>query len=200
MIAHISGILEAIEKDSVIVDVNGIGYKVHLPAPLLSEIGKPGDRVKIFTEHIVREDSESLYGFRNKEEKNLFNALLGVSGIGPKSAMSLVSGLPMDKLVAGISQGNSALIASIPGIGTKTAQRIIVELKEKIGKTYGIKPSELAAGVPGEETLISDAISALITLGYSPKEARESILKSGVDPSKCGGIEELIKGALKRLS
>lgn len=197
MISHLNGIIDHLNKDSIVIDVNGVGYKVFASASFLNEVGNPGDKVKIFTEHIVREDSESLYGFLNKEEKNLFNALLSVSGIGPKTAMTISSAYPMDKLVAAISQGNVDILSSIPGIGIKTAQRIIIELKEKIGKTYGIKASEMAKGIPGEQSLVSDAISALVTLGYSPREARDAILKTNTDSAKT--IEDIIKAALKNL-
>ncbi len=199
MISHLTGIIEHIDKDSLVLDVNGIGYKINASSALLNEIGSPGDKVKIFTEHIVREDSESLYGFKNKEEKNLFNALLSVSGIGPKTAMTISSSYPMDKLVAAISQGNVEILSSIQGIGNKTAQRIVVELKDKIGKAYGIKMSDMALGVPGEQNVVSDAISALITLGYSPREAREAIMKLNADPNSFKNVEDVIKSALKNL-
>jgi len=199
MISHLVGIIEQIDKDSLVIEVNGIGYKVNASGSLLNEIGSPGDKVKVFTEHIVREDSEALYGFKNKEEKSLFNALLSVSGIGPKTAMTISSSYPMDKLVAAISQGNVELLSSIQGIGTKTAQRIVVELKEKIGKAYGIKLTDMAQGIPGENNMISDAISALITLGYSPREAREAIMKLNADPASFKNVEDVIKSALKYL-
>ncbi len=199
MISHITGIIDHIDKDSLVIDVNGIGYKIHASSALLNEIGSVGDKVKIFTEHIVREDSEALYGFKNKEEKSLFNALLSVSGIGPKTAMAISAAYPLDKLVAAISAGNIDLLSSIPGIGNKTAQRIVVELKEKIGKTYGVKPAQMAVGVPGEQSVISDAISALITLGYSPKEAREAILKLDTNTASFKNVEDVIKAALKSL-
>lgn len=196
MIAHIAGILEHIGNNFVIVDVSGIGYKVFVSTSYLNEIGKIGDKVKIFTEQIVREDSVALYGFKTREEKNLFNSLLSVSGIGPKSAMSIVSGVELDRLVAAISQGNTEILSSIPGIGTKTAQRIIIELKEKIGKTYGIKAADMAKGISGDEGIISDSISALITLGYSPREARDAIMKI---TGEIKTVEEAIKKALKFL-
>lgn len=199
MISHLVGIIDHIDKDSLVIEVNGIGYKVNAAASVLNEIGSPGDRVKIFTEHIVREDSESLYGFKNKEEKSLFNSLLSVSGIGPKTAMTISSSYPMDKLVSAISQGNVNLLSSIQGIGKKTAERIVVELKDKIAKTYGVQLSDMAKGIPGEENLVSDAISALITLGYSPKEARDAILKLNVDPINFKNVEDVLKAALKNL-
>ncbi|MBI5700442.1 Holliday junction branch migration protein RuvA [Candidatus Saganbacteria bacterium] len=197
MISHIVGILDQIDLNSITVDVAGIGYKIFATTALINEIGSIGDKVKVYTEQIVREDSNSLYGFRSKEERNLFNALLSVSGIGPKSAMSIISGLPLEKLISAISQGDATLLSSIQGVGSKTAQRIIIELKEKIGKTYGIKPSEIGKGISGDTTMISDAISALITLGYSPREARDAIMKLNIENAK--SVEEIIKLALKNL-
>src|SRR3989339_659246 len=181
MIAHVSGILESTDKNSIVIDVDGIGFKIFASNNLLSEMPPVGEKIKVYTEQIVREDSNSLYGFSSKEEKNLFNALLSVSGIGPKSALSLVSGMPASQLVSAIAQGNVSAISSIPGIGNKTAQRIIVELKEKIAKTYAVPSSEMAKGFSGDQSLVSDAISALVTLGYSPREARDVLLKIDIE-------------------
>lgn len=199
MISHISGTLENIDQNSLTIDVGGIGYKVFAPATVLASIPPVGEKIKIYTEQIVREDSITLYGFKTKEEKNLFNSLLNVSGIGPKMAMSIISGLPLDKLVSAISQGNSALLSSVPGIGNKTAQRIIIELKEKIGKAYALESSGGPKGALGEDNIISDAISALMTLGYSPKEARDSILKIDTEKTGAKTVEDIIKVALKNL-
>jgi Holliday junction DNA helicase RuvA len=156
-----------------------------------------GQKVKLFTIQVVREDDISLYGFLNKEERALFSLFLSVSGVGPKTAMAIISGFPLDRLVSAVAQGDVALLSSISGIGRKTAERIVLELKEKIGKAYAIKPSEMAAGMKGDQTLISDAISALIALGYSPREARESILKINIADGTT--IEDILKEALKSL-
>ncbi|MDD5382738.1 MAG: Holliday junction branch migration protein RuvA [Candidatus Margulisbacteria bacterium] len=197
MISHLSGRLEHIDKNHVVVDVGNVGYQVNVPSATLNRLPKVGEQVKLFTIQIVREDDISLYGFLNKEERALFSLLLSVSGIGPKLAMALISGFPLDKLVAAIAQADIALLSSISGVGRKTAERMVVELKEKIGKAYAIKPAEMGAGIKGESTLISDAISALISLGYSPREAREVILQ--VNTEKLASVEEIIKKALKSL-
>jgi Holliday junction DNA helicase RuvA len=200
MISHIQGILEHKDKDFVIVDVSGIGYKIYAPSSTLNQLPNPGDKVKIHTEQVVREDSITLYGFILKEERNLFNSLLTVSGVGPKSAMAMIAGIPLDKLVTAIIQGNYSLITSVPGIGSKTAQKIVIDLKEKLAKSYGAKPIELMGGMRGEANLISDALSALITLGYSPREAREAIMNSKMDLDKAKSVEEILKVALKTLA
>ena len=201
MIAHINGTVDFIGKDHLVIDANGIGYKVFVSPQIIASLGIIRSKVKIFTEQIVREDSLSLYGFQMKEEKALFNSLLGVSGIGPKSAMSIISGLPFDSLVSAIAGGKGDVISSIPGVGLKTAQRLIIELKEKVVKLYGANPDELA----GELSLInksnvSDAISALVSLGYSPKEAKASVTKGNSQDIDSLSAEEIIKKALKELS
>jgi len=200
MISHVAGTLEHKDKDFVTIEVAGVGYKIYAPSSTLDSLPPPGGKVKLFTEQVVREDSVSLYGFALREERNLFTTLLTVNGVGPKGAMALISGIPLDKLVAAITQGNVDLLVTAPGIGQKTAQRIIIELKEKLAKTYGLKPAQLTMGIPGgDTTLISDAMSGLMTLGLTPREAREAItgLKDKLDNLK--SVEEIIKASLKNL-
>lgn len=197
MISHLVGTLDHVDQNYVVIDVNNVGYHVNVPTAVLSRLPNVGEKVKLFTIQVVRENDISLYGFLSKEERSLFSLLLSVSGIGPKLAMALISGFPANKLVTAIAQADVALISSIPGIGRKTAERIIVELKDRISKAYAIKPSEMALGVKGDQNAISDSISALIALGYSPREARESIIKLNLTEAK--PLEEIIKEALKVL-
>jgi len=197
MISHLIGILEHIDQNHVVIEVGGIGYHVKVPASVLSRLPQAGEKIKLFTIQVVREDDISLYGFINKEERALFSLFLSVSGIGPKLAMALISGFSLDRLVAGIAQGDVDLLSSISGIGRKTAERIVVELKEKIARAYAIKPSEMTAGVKGEQSVISDSISALISLGYSPREARDAIMKLNMENPQ--SVEEVVKKALKAL-
>lgn len=198
MISHLNGILEHINKDHLVVDVGNVGYHVYVPTTVLANLPKIGDKIKLFTYQVVREDEISLYGFLAKEERNLFSLLLTVNGVGPKASLSILSAFPIDKLVTAITQGNVNLISTVPGIGKKTAQKLVIELKEKVAKAYALKPSEMTVGIPGDEPIISDAISALIALGYSPREARDAILKSGIDLSS-QNVEDIIKQALKSL-
>lgn len=195
MISHLSGMLEHVDQTHVVLDVGSVGYQVKVPSSVLSRLPKVGDRVKLFTIQVVREDDISLYGFINKEERALFSLFLSVSGIGPKLALALISGFPLDRLVVAIAQADVGLLSSISGIGRKTAERIVVELKEKIGKAYALKPAEMVAGIKGDQGMISDSISALISLGYSPREAREAIMR--LDLGEARSVEEVIKHALK---
>lgn len=197
MISHLNGTLEHIDQTHVVVDVGNVGYRVNVPSSVLNRLPKVGEKIKLFTIQVVREDNISLYGFLNKEERALFSLFLSVSGIGPKLALALISGFPIDRLVSAIAQGDVGLLSSISGIGRKTAERIVVELREKIGKAYALKPAEMAAGMKGDQTIVSDSISALIALGYSPREARETIMKLNLEGAK--SVEEIIKSALRSL-
>jgi Holliday junction DNA helicase RuvA len=198
MISHLNGILEHIDKAHLVLDVGNVGYHVRVSSGTLTRLPKIGEKIKLFTYQVVREDDISLYGFVSKEERNLFSLLLTVSGVGPKASLSILSGFPIDKLVAAITQGNVDLISTVPGIGKKTAQKLVIELKEKVAKAYAIKPSDMAVGMGGDEPIVSDAISALISLGYSPKEARNAILRSGIDLSS-QNVEGIIKQALNHM-
>jgi len=197
MISHLNGKLEHIDQNHVVLEVGSVGYHVNVPAAVLSRLPKVGEAVKLFTIQVVRENDISLYGFITKEERALFNLFLSVSGIGPKLALALISGFPLDRLVSAIAQGDTGLLSSISGIGRKTAERIVIELKEKVSKAYAIKPSDMAGGIQGDNALISDAISALIALGYSPREARQVILKVNLETAT--SVEAIIKQALQSL-
>ena len=197
MISYLNGTLEHIDQNHVVVEVGNVGYHVKIPSSALNRLPQAGEKVKLFTIQVVREDDISLYGFLNREERSLFSLFLSVSGIGPKLALALISGFPLDRLITAIAQGDVTLLSSISGIGRKTAERIIVELKEMIGKAYSLKPAEMTAGMKGEPAVLSDAIAALISLGYSPREARESIMRLNLEGEK--SLEEIIKEALKVL-
>jgi len=198
MISHLNGILEHIGKNHLVVDVENVGYHVNVPASVLARLPKIGEKIKLFTYQVVREDDISLYGFLSKEERNLFSLLLSVSGVGPKVSLAILSSFPVDKLVTAITQANVDLISTVPGIGKKTAQKLVIELKEKVAKAYALKPSDMAIGIEGDAPIVSDSISALISLGYSPREARAAILKVGIDLSS-QDVESVIKQALKSL-
>ena len=198
MISHLNGILEHIDKNHLVVDVGCVGYHVNVPTSTLSRLPKIGTEIKLFTCQVVREDNISLYGFLSKEERSLFSLLLSVSGVGPKASLSILSAFPIDKLVTAITQANADLITSVPGIGKKTAQKLVIELKEKVAKAYSLKPADMTIGLQGDTPIVSDSISALIALGYSPREARDAILKSGIDMAN-QDVESVIKHALKSL-
>jgi holliday junction DNA helicase RuvA len=181
------------------LDVNGIGYKVYIPSSSIPALPKIGATMKIYTHQVVREDANDLYGFLRKEERGLFSMLISVSGIGPKSAAAIMSGIKMEDLIVAITKGNVDIITRTPGIGLKTAQKLVIELKEKIAKAYSVSSSDVVKGIPTDSPLVSEAVSALMTLGYTSKEARDAIYKSGIDLSKASGVEEVIRNSLKAL-
>ena len=125
--------------------------------------------------------------------------LISVSGVGPKAALSVMSGLPIENITGAIVKGNADALSSAPGVGKKTAQKICIELKEKIAKTLGVKASEMQQYLPAENGMLNDTVQALMTLGYTPKEARDSIFKCGIDLDKAHNVEQIIKASLKGL-
>jgi Holliday junction DNA helicase RuvA len=187
MIASLKGKLQALGGDFAIVDVNGVGFKVFMPTSTLSTLGAKGEEVELQTHLHLREDNATLYGFATPEELGLFQTLISVSRLGPKLALSMLSAMSAEKLAMAIATGSTDLLAEIPGVGKKTAQRLILELKEKIGAGWAAPPPELA-----EEN--ADVLAALTTLGYSVREATRAIAAIPPDPALT--LEEKIKLAL----
>ena len=198
MISYLNGTLSQIDKTSIVVEVSGIGYLVKVASSTLVQLPKIGEKLKIHTCHIVREDDVSLYGFLTSEEKSIFMLLLSVNGIGPKASMSILSAFPISQLVSAITSANVSLISTVPGIGSKTAQKLVIELKEKMAKQYALKSGELDLSANDNIPNVNDAVSALISLGYSSREAKEALQKTGLD-IKTADIETLVKSALKAL-
>ncbi len=193
MISYIKGIIEEVEEDKVIIDNNGIGYGIFMPQSSLELIG-PGEELKIYTYLNVKEDAMQLYGFLSKEELNLFKKLIGVSGVGPKGGLSIITACPGDSLQTAIISGDAKAISKAQGIGAKTAQRIIIELKDKIDLEEVIFTNSGEA--VADTGVKSDAIEALIALGYSRTSAFNAVNK--VDKIT-DDVEELLKLALKNI-
>lgn len=193
MISYIKGIIEEVEEDKVIIDNNGIGYGIFMPQSSLELIGS-GEELKIYTYLNVKEDAMQLYGFLSKEELNLFKKLIGVSGVGPKGGLSIITACPGDSLQMAIISGDAKAISKAQGIGSKTAQRIIIELKDKIDLEEVISTNSGEAVADTE--VKSDAIEALIALGYSRTSAFNAVNK--VDKIT-DDVEELLKLALKNI-
>lgn len=193
MISYIKGIIEEVEEDKVIIDNNGIGYGIFMPQSSLELIGS-GEELKIYTYLNVKEDAMQLYGFLSKEELNLFKKLIGVSGVGPKGGLSIITTCPGDSLQMAIISGDAKAISKAQGIGAKTAQRIIIELKDKIDleEVISTNPGEAVA----DTEIKSDAIEALIALGYSRTSAFNAVNKVY---KITDDVEELLKLALKNI-
>ena len=194
MIASVEGTVGAITADSLVIEVGGIGYRV-FAAPAVLATATAGGRLKLHTYHLVREDQQALFGFRNAEELGFFSLLLTVTGVGPKVSMAIVGSRPTADLQLAILQQDQAVLVSIPGIGRKLAERIIFELKEKVSAA-GIAAGTSAAVSSASE---GEVVAALQALGYSLGEAREASRLAVNDPAVGDGLEERVKAALRTL-
>ncbi len=191
MIATLKGTLEYRGADSVIVNVGGIGFQVYVPGSTLSQLGAINDEVSLYSHLHLREDNVSLYGFASEEELALFRNLISVSGIGPKAALALLSALNPEQLAMAITAGNVDIISQVPGIGKKTASRLVIELRSKLEKEW----KEAALPLAAED---ADAIAALTSLGYSLREATQAV--SNLSDSAGLSLEEKVKMALQQLA
>jgi Holliday junction DNA helicase RuvA len=189
MIATLHGKLLSRTDDALIVNVGGVGFRVRAPTGTLANLGAVGSEVQLFTHLHVREDELSLYGFATEDELRLFETLLTVSGIGPKVALGILSATSTDTLRIAIAQGNIEILTTIPGIGKKTAQRLVLELKGKIDVS--------GLGEIGELTPVDeDVVNALISLGYSAAEATRAARSV---PASAKTVEERVRVALQYL-
>ncbi len=195
MIASVEGVVGAVATDSVVIELNGIGYRVFV-APAVVASAMPGGRLKLHTYHLVREDLQALYGFRNVEELGFFNLLLTVTGVGPKVALAIVGSRPTPDLQLAIMAQDQAVLVSIPGIGKKLAERVIFELKEKVAAA-GVAVG--GSGVIGATAGEGEIVAALQALGYSLVEAREASRAALLDVGVASTLEERVKAALRSL-
>lgn len=198
MIAYLNGILELKFNGYIIIDVMGVGYKVFMSETSINKLGKIGDKVRVYTHYHVREDEISLYGFLNIEELNMFELLISVSGVGAKSALNTLAYIEPSTFALAVVSNDTSKLVKIPGIGAKTAARIVLELKDKL-KNQDIvknKVDKIESNIENKEN-IEEAITALQVLGYNRKEI-EKIFEKIEDTNI--SLEELIKKGLKYLS
>jgi len=189
MIASLQGKLESLGSDWAVINVGGIGFQVYMPTSTLGTLGTIGEEVKLHTHFYLREDNVTLYGFASTEELGLFQTLIGVSGLGPKLALAMLSALNVEQLAMAIATGSTDILTVVPGIGKKMADRLILELKEKIGAAWIAAPTTQLAQ---ENT---DVLAALTSLGYSVAEASRAV--ATLPPSSDLSLEEKIKLALQ---
>ncbi len=173
MIAHLRGRLISKHPNQAIIEAGGVGYDVHITVPTFSDLPAPGAEVALFIHTHVREDALALFGFLRAEEKQLFEKLIGVSGIGPKLAVTILSGMSADAMVAAIRGNNIPALTRIPGIGKKTAERMVLELRDKL-ESFGA-----TAGVATVTPIEEDVVSALVNLGYQRPLAEKALAKLG---------------------
>jgi Holliday junction DNA helicase RuvA len=199
MIDYVSGKIEKKNPTAIVVDVNGVGFLLNTSIQTFEKLPKEGEQVKVKTYLHVREDILQLYGFADDNERNVFIGLISVSGVGPKQAQTILSGIPINELVLAISESNEARLTSISGVGKKTAQRLIVELKEKF-KSLGLI-EELAESPEMTIQLSSlekEAIMALVSLGYRRQNAEKALIKIR-GKEKSLSLEEMIKKVLQMI-
>jgi Holliday junction DNA helicase RuvA len=196
VIAHISGTLAQKIPGEVVIDVRGIGYQVFIPLNVFYRLPEVGSLVSLQIHTHVREDALQLFGFEDAAEKQIFLLLLGVSGIGPKLAINVLSGIPAQELSRALKEGDQVRLVAIPGVGRKLAERMIVELRDKLA-TLAPAGMESARGDGGSQLLL-DAVSALVNLGYKRAEAEKTVrevLKRGEH-----SLEQVLKETLRRMS
>ena len=194
MIAHIKGLITEKYPTHVVIDCNGVGYHLNISLNTYSKISDK-ESCKLLTQLIVREDAHILYGFYEAEERELFRHLISVSGIGSSTAMMMLSSLSADEIKSAIVNENVSLIKSIKGIGPKTAQRVILDLKDKFGKV-SLKTAE---NILSHNTVKEEALTALVALGFQKNIAEKAINKAFQDEEGKARVEEIIKLALKNL-
>lgn len=202
MIAHLTGKLISKQPNLVVVDVGGVGYEVTVPLSTFYDLGDVDTTVSLRVHTHVREDALQLFGFRTEREKRLFLYLTSVSGVGPKLAITILSGMNAEELIPAIRGNDLARLVAIPGVGKKTAERLVVELKDKLAALSSPELEEqfrVAAGPVSQNALRDDIVSALVNLGYQ-KAAAEKAVTATLKESPNSNFSELIKLSLRKLS
>jgi Holliday junction DNA helicase RuvA len=196
MIGHLRGVLVDKRPNQILVDVGGVGYQVSIPLSTFYALGELHSEITLLVHTHLREDSIALYGFLTAREKHFFEMLISASGVGPGLALKILSGMNVDELVPAIRQGDLVQLTRIPGVGRKTAERIVVELRDKLAAMQAPEEEKPAASKTGIE---ADAVSALLNLGYDRRAAEKAVAEA--KPTGAGaGFEALLRAALKQLS
>lgn len=194
MITHLEGKLRQAHPTSIVVDVGGVGYECTIPLSSFDRLPRAGEPVTVLTHLHLREDGIVLYGFMTEEERGLFRMLIGVSGIGPKIAVGILSGISPRNFRNAVRQGSVPMLSAVPGIGKKKAERLILELRDRIG---ALEVGGEERGAPAEGLAGNDAALALVSLGYSPVEAQKAVRAAVTRLGAGAGAETLIREALK---
>lgn len=200
MIGRIRGILLQKQAPQLLIDVNGLGYDVSAPMSTFYNLPELDETITLHTHLVVREDAQTLYGFGTENERAMFRALIKVNGVGAKLALTILSGISAEDFIVCIMDGNTAGLTRLPGVGKKTAERLIVEMKDKL-KDWGAPTQDSALGKPATllqpASAVADAVSALIALGYKPPEASKMVR---VVDAKDLSSEEIIRQALQAVA
>src|SRR5438270_1961046 len=198
MITFLHGKLIEALPTQVIVDVNGVGYEVLIPLSSYDKLPQPGQELKLLTHLVVREDAHMLYGFMTIAERELFRLLINtVSGIGPKIALNVLSGISVTAFRGAVATGDVKALAQISGVGKKTAERIVVELKDKVGAAGAWEAASAQRALSPEDQKVSDAVLALMALGFKPVEAHDSVRKAQAALGVQTTVEDIVRACLK---
>ncbi|HEY4644137.1 MAG TPA: Holliday junction branch migration protein RuvA [Bacteroidota bacterium] len=198
MISHLEGLLVEKSPTEIVLSVNGVGYTVHIPLSTYEQLGDAGSKAKVLTHLHLREDAITLYGFATEDERRTFRLLISVNGVGPKMAQGILSGMSVKELRSCLASGKHEVLMGLPGVGRKTAERLIIELRDKLGKPETPSATSTVAGEQHRDRF--EALSALLSLGYTRAAAERAIRMvlnetNGVDLS----LEDIIKRALRHV-
>jgi len=200
MIAHLSGKLLEKQANTVIVDVGGVGYEVTIPLSTFYEIGEPGTDIELRIYTHVREDAIQLFGFKTTRERDLYLKLISVQGIGAKSGVTMLSGMSADEIVSAIRSNDLGRLTAIPGVGRKTAERLVIELRDKVGDlAAAAAASSIASDELPADAVFDDALSALVNLGYQ-RAAAERALKQVTQEGADMSVQKLLRRSLQVLA
>lgn len=202
MIAYLSGKILEKHTNTVIVDVGGVGYEVFIPLSTFYELGDAGSDLQLRIYTSVREDAIQLFGFKTAREKEIYLRLISVQGVGAKSGITMLSGMSADEIIAAIRTENLAKLTAIPGVGKKTAERLVVELRDKISelaKGISAESSMSAIAGVGADSVFDDALSALVNLGYQKNAAEKALQQAKQDGTELS-VQKLLRAALQRLA
>ena len=196
MIGRLQGVLSRKEPPALMLDVGGVGYELEAPMTVFYELPAVGERVTLYTHLVVREDAHLLYGFVREAQRRLFRELLKVNGVGPRVALAVLSGLSDEEFSRCVAEEDIARLTKVPGIGRKTAERLVIEMRDKLPKDIPLLASTAAGpAAPGDP--VSEAVSALVALGYKPNEASRAVRSAS---TKGLSAEEIIRQALKGMA
>lgn len=207
MIGQLTGIVAEKQPPELLLEVAGVGYEVQLPMTSFYNLPEIGEQTTVFTHFVVREDAQLLFGFTAKQERQLFRELIKANGVGPKLALTILSGLSAEQFVTTVHQDDVAALVKLPGVGKKTAERLLVEMKDRLAKWSAPittpNADALAGMMPVEDTFVhaanaeEEAVSALVALGYKPQQASRAVSKIAQDGMNS---EELIRQALRSMA
>ncbi len=198
MIGRLQGVILEKQAPEILIDVNGVGYEVQVPMTTIYQLPEVGKSVTLHTHFVVREDAQLLYGFADLRERSLFRTLIKVNGVGPKLALTILSGIESDDFVRCVRDGDTASLVRLPGVGKKTAERLLVEMKDRL-KDWSIDGTAVTGNNAPASTngILAEAESALVALGYKPQEASKAI--AAVNDASMESSEALIRMALKNM-